>query len=220
MKLHLLAYTLVFLSLLSASQASNGLEELHITLTIDKSHTEVGELITISGRIIDAKGDGVLAAEVSIQVDGSKGGTVHIAFLYSDSNGSFSDSFQLLKGAIVGDYIIHVTASKQGYQEAYRNFSFHIGEEPEPAYRAEYYLAVFGLIFIAVAISLLIYQRRRGRRRRRMLELPEPSEDMDYMTVARALARLEELKALKKIDEKIYHRLRREYEQKLKAENP
>lgn len=219
MKLHLLAYTLVFLSLLSMLQASNGLGELHITLTIDKSHTELGDLITISGRIIDAKGDGVLEAEVSIQVNGPKGGTVHIAFLYSDSNGSFTDSFQLLKGAIVGDYIIHVTASKQGYQEAYRNFSFHIGEELEPAYRTEYYLAVFGLIFIAVAISLLIYQRRR-RRMRRMLELPEPSEDMDYMAVARALARLEELKVLKKIDEKTYHRLRREYEQKLKAENP
>jgi len=220
MKLHLLAYTLVFLSLLSAIQASNGPEELHITLTIDKSHTELGELITISGRIIDTKGDGVLAAEVSIQVDGPKGGTVHIAFLYSDSNGSFTDSFRLLKGAIEGDYIIHVTASKQGYQEAHRSFSFYIGEEPEPAYLTEYYLAIFGVTSITATISLLIYQRRRRRMRRRMLELPEPSEDMDYMAVARALARLEELKARKKIDEKTYHRLKREYEQKLKAENP
>lgn len=220
MKLHLLAYTLVFLSLLSMLQASNGPGELHITLTIDKSHTELGDLITISGRIIDAKSDGVLEAEVSIEVDGPRGGTVHIAFLYSDSNGSFSDSFRLPKGAIAGNYIIHVTASKEGYQEAYRNFSFHIEEETEPAYRTEYYLAIFGVTSIAVAISLLIYQRRRGRRRRRMLELPEPSEDMDYMAVARALARVEELKARKKIDEKTYHRLKREYEQKLKAESP
>jgi len=213
MKLHLLAYTLVFLSLLSTIQESTyGLEELHITLTIDKSDTDLGELITISGRITDAKGNGVSEAEVSIQVDGPKGGTVHIAFLLSDSNGSFSDNFRLPKGAIAGNYTIHVTASKQGYQEAYRDFSFSIEEEPERSYRTEYYLAAFGIIAIAVMTSLIIYRRRR----RRMLELPEPSEDMDYMAVARASARLEELKAQKKIDEKTYRRLKREYEQKLK----
>ena len=221
MKLNLLAYTLLFLSLLSMIQESKGLEELNITLTVDKSHTDLGELVTVSGRIVDAKG-GVPEAEVSIQVDGPKGGTVHIAFLYSNSTGSFSDSFRLPKDAIAGDYIIHVTASKQGYQEAYRNFIFRIEKETEPNYQAEYYLAAFGLISIATIASLLIYRRRRRRRARMMLELPEPSEDMDYMAVARASARLEELKAQKKIDEKTYHRLKREYEQRLKelAENP
>jgi len=212
MKLRLLAYILIFLSVLSMIQESNGLEELNITLTVDKSHTDVGELITISGRIIDAKGNGVLDAEVSIQVDGPRGGTVHIAFLYSNSNGSFSDSFRLPKGALPGDYIVHVTAIKQGYREAYRSFRFSIEEESEPSYQMEYYLAALGLIAVAVAILLPIY--RRGRRR--MLELPKPSEDMSYMAVARASARLEELKAQKKIDEKTYYRLKREYEKRLK----
>jgi len=217
LKLHLLAYVLLLLSLPSTIQGSAAAEVLRIVIYVDKSHTDVGEHIMVSGRVTDTKDQGVAGAEISIQVDGPKGGTVHIAFLYTNISGGFSDSFLLTKGITAGDYTIHVTAGSHEYQ-AYKRFSFRIETGTESPIPREYYLALFGLITVPVIGSLLIHRRRR----RRMLELLEPSEDMDYIAVARASARLEKLKVQKRIDEETYHRLRHEYERRLKglSKNP
>lgn len=45
---------------------------------------------------------------------------------------------------------------------------------------------------------------------------PEPSTDKEYVAIARALVRLEELRSLKEIDEETYQKLKEEYEERLR----
>lgn len=81
--------------------------------------------------------------------------------------------------------------------------------------------AVYLLVTIAAVASVASFFviRRRGERRRRdsALEdlLRQASTDMGYVATARAIARLEELRATNKVDEDTYERLRREYEKRL-----
>jgi len=221
MKLQALAYALIFLALISTAHGGvSGEEELKVTVTVEKSHTSLGELIVVYGKVTYANGTAVPMAEVSVQVDGPNGGTVRIAFLYSDLNGVFSDRCQLKRDAPEGDYMIYVTAIKEGYQ-GHKSFSFTIKTESQPSTSLEFYLLPLGGTILAALITTSLWSMRR-RARRRMLESLEPTEDMDYMAAARASARIEELKAQRKIDEKTYNRLKREYEQRLKelSENP
>lgn len=64
--------------------------------------------------------------------------------------------------------------------------------------------------------SILIFGRfRLLRASRRVLERLKPSEDREYLAIARAIARLEELRAAEKIDQETYSKLKQEYEKKL-----
>ncbi|MEM2962485.1 MAG: hypothetical protein QXY01_05670 [Candidatus Bathyarchaeia archaeon] len=67
-----------------------------------------------------------------------------------------------------------------------------------------YVMLVLALPSIVIA-SLLSFRFRRRRR----------GVDLSYMSAARAMAKIEELKAMGKIDDETYERLRREYESKL-----
>ncbi|MEM4251089.1 MAG: carboxypeptidase-like regulatory domain-containing protein [Candidatus Bathyarchaeia archaeon] len=72
------------------------------------------------------------------------------------------------------------------------------------------------LVLVGGATSILILGRfRLLRASRRVLERLKPSEDREYLAIARAIARLEELRASEKIDQETYSRLRQEYEERL-----
>lgn len=81
--------------------------------------------------------------------------------------------------------------------------------------------AVYLLIgFIAILVlALFLVLRRRGKQKRREAAVEElikqSSADKGYVATARAIARLEELRAMEKVDESTYLRLKREYEKRL-----
>jgi hypothetical protein len=72
---------------------------------------------------------------------------------------------------------------------------------------------------VAVIVLVLVVQRSRGKRRQReaVVEelLKQASGDSGYVATARAIARLEELRALGKVDEATYQKLKKEYEKRL-----
>jgi hypothetical protein len=67
------------------------------------------------------------------------------------------------------------------------------------------------------ALGLMLRSRGRRRRREAVLEelLKQASADTGYVATARVIARLEELRAIGKVDEGTYERLRKEYEKRL-----
>jgi ABC-type anion transport system duplicated permease subunit len=82
----------------------------------------------------------------------------------------------------------------------------------QPAYVA---LPVTAAILIALGV-LLQRRRERSRKRAAVEEMLRASEaDRGYVATARVIARLEELRATKQVDEATYQKLKREYEKKL-----
>lgn len=79
------------------------------------------------------------------------------------------------------------------------------------------YLFIAALAIIVVALFILL--RSRGRQKGRVAAVEElikqASADKGYVATARAIARLEELRAIDKVDEATYQRLRKEYEKRL-----
>jgi len=74
-------------------------------------------------------------------------------------------------------------------------------------------------LLIAILASLGLVLRSRGRRQQReaVLEelLKQASADTGYVATARVIARLEELRAIGKVDEATYQQLKKEYEKRL-----
>jgi hypothetical protein len=79
-------------------------------------------------------------------------------------------------------------------------------------------LGVAAVIVVALVLALFV-RRSRGVRRQReaVVEelLKQASGDSGYVATARAIARLEELRALGKVDETTYQKLKKEYEKRL-----
>ncbi len=65
---------------------------------------------------------------------------------------------------------------------------------------------IIGVFLSGIIASVILVMRLRRKRK---------GVDLSYMSTARAIAKLEELKALGKIDDETYERLKREYEAKL-----
>jgi hypothetical protein len=74
--------------------------------------------------------------------------------------------------------------------------------------------AGLGVLVAAVAVVLVVRSRKS---RREIVDelLRQANADRGYVATVRAIARLEELRSLKKIDESTYQRLRKEYEKRL-----
>jgi hypothetical protein len=71
-------------------------------------------------------------------------------------------------------------------------------------------------IVVIVAVALVLRSRRRTRREEVLDELlKQASADTGYVATARVIARLEELRAMGKVDESTYQSLRKEYERRL-----
>jgi hypothetical protein len=78
---------------------------------------------------------------------------------------------------------------------------------------------LFIAFIAAVVLAAVILLRRRGKQKRRIAAVEElikqSSADKGYVATARVIASLEELRALNKVDESTYLRLRKEYEKRL-----
>jgi hypothetical protein len=73
------------------------------------------------------------------------------------------------------------------------------------------------VVVIGIVASFVIYRELKARGGADEVEETQlkPGEDREYLAIARALTRLEELRATEKIVEYAYQRLRKEYEEKL-----
>ncbi len=72
--------------------------------------------------------------------------------------------------------------------------------------KIHYFYIIIGVILTGSAVSTFMILNMRRRRK---------EVDLSYMSAARAIAKLEELKALGKIDTETYERLKKEYEAKI-----
>ncbi|MGC8850029.1 MAG: hypothetical protein ACP5K1_00195 [Candidatus Bathyarchaeia archaeon] len=111
------------------------------------------EVIRVSGRIFLLDGSPVENALVSIQVIGPDGETYHIALLYSDSAGRFSDEYRNPQGAPNGLYAVYVKASKMGFRDVQGQVQYSvIPEFPFPS-----------LLFIVLVLAVLALYNTRMR---------------------------------------------------------
>jgi hypothetical protein len=101
------------------------LEPLYVSVRADRS-VDGGITVTIYGEVTRLNQSAVTLAAVSIQVNDPYGSSVHIALLYSNSVGAYSDEFQLPANTAAGNYTIYVTASKPGFQDAHAKLTFLI----------------------------------------------------------------------------------------------
>lgn len=120
-------FLIIFLTAFSFPGAYAALESLYVTVYVDTSVDDARVLVSIRGQVSRANQSSVALASVSIQVDDRYESSVHIALVHSDSNGEYSDMFQLPSIRPTGDYTIYVTASKAGFQDAYAKLTFLVG---------------------------------------------------------------------------------------------
>jgi uncharacterized membrane protein len=125
-------------------------------------------------------------------------------------NVTISDSTQ------PGNYTVTLLAVS-GSLSHKASFQLEVTQAP---YRADYTTLASGTAIMTVAvilIGLLVRTRKRRRRKEAALQelMKEAAADSGYVATARVIARLEELKAMGKVDEETYERLRREYEKRL-----
>ncbi|MFC1506640.1 hypothetical protein ACFLQ6_06180 [Thermoproteota archaeon] len=71
------------------------------------------------------------------------------------------------------------------------------------------------IVIIIIVVIFLVLIKFRIRKQKQDQVTIEPGRDQDYLAIARALARIEELRAGEKLDEETYRRLKKEYESKL-----
>jgi len=90
---------------------------LSISASLSKESYNAGEYIRINGVVKDEFNNPVSGASISIQVDGPSS-VAHLALVYSNQDGTFIHEFTLPPNAEAGTYVIHLTASKQGYSDA------------------------------------------------------------------------------------------------------
>jgi len=79
-------------------------------------------------------------------------------------------------------------------------------------------LLVVGVLILIVCVAFF-YRRSRSKRRQREMVVEElikqAAGDSGYLATARAIARLEELRALGKVDDATYQKLKKEYEKRV-----
>jgi len=114
----------------SLPYAHAAVEPLYVTVYVDTAIDDMNVLVSIRGHVARLDQSAVALASVSIQVNDPYRSSVHIALVYTDVNGEYSDAFQLPNTRPVGDYAIYVTASKPGFQDAYAKLTFSVGFSP------------------------------------------------------------------------------------------
>ena len=106
-----------------------------ITVSMDKPNYSQGEVVYLSGSIIDSGKKQPTNGSVSIQVLNPSGGTIHIASATTNSFGEYSDNFTLTDEAVSGTYTVFITLSVSGYQDSYNHATFTVGESLTPSVR-------------------------------------------------------------------------------------
>jgi hypothetical protein len=97
---------------------SYGANQLSVTLSTDKQGYDPGEVVMITGRVLDQSLNGVALASVSIQVNDPNGNAIHVGWILSTTDGHYEDQFIAQNNSMNGGYSIYVTASKPGYVDA------------------------------------------------------------------------------------------------------
>lgn len=114
--------------------------------------------------------------------------------------------------AAVGNFTVTLLAVSG---TAIRTASFQLIITPGPIEALYVALPAAAAILIVLA-GTLERRRRRSRKRAAVEELLRASEaDKGYVATARLIARLEDLRAAKQVDESTYQKLKREYEKRL-----
>jgi uncharacterized protein YfaS (alpha-2-macroglobulin family) len=106
-----------------------------INISSDKPTYSQGEIVYLSGSIINSGKTQPTNGTVSIQVLNPNGSTIHIASKTANSFGDFSDNFTLTDEATSGTYTVFVTLSLLGYQDSYHHATFTVGESLTPSIR-------------------------------------------------------------------------------------
>jgi hypothetical protein len=79
-------------------------------------------------------------------------------------------------------------------------------------------LAIFVSLIVVITLAFFYRRSRSGRRQRETIVeelIKQAAGDYGYVATARAIARLEELRALGKVDDATYQKVKREYEKRL-----
>jgi hypothetical protein len=114
--------------------------------------------------------------------------------------------------AAVGNYTITLLAVSGSINH---KVTLQVNVIPGPIQAIYFLIPVAALVLVAVLV--VVRYRRKHRRREAALEelIRQASTDTGYVATARAIARLEELRAMSRVDEATYLRLRKEYEKRL-----
>lgn len=121
---------LFVLAVVSLPYVHAAVEPLYVAVYVDTAIEEMRVLVSIRGHVTGQNQSAVALVSVLIQVNDPYGSTVHIAQVHSDSNGEYSDAFQLPSSLPTGDYGIYVTASKPGFGNAYTSLTFSVKFTP------------------------------------------------------------------------------------------
>jgi hypothetical protein len=114
-RLFLVLLALIFMPVFVSR--SNAAGQLSVTVFTNSQSYEPGQLISISGQVLDETLKGVQSASVSIQVNDPNGNPIHVALVTSSANGSYTDQFIAPSNPVNGGYTLYVTASKAGYTD-------------------------------------------------------------------------------------------------------
>ena len=111
------------------------IQSFTINISPDKPTYSQGEIVYLTGSIIDSGKTQPTNGTISIQVLNPNGSTIHIASKTANSFGDFSDNFTLTDEATSGTYTVFVTLSLLGYQDSYHHATFTVGESLTPSIR-------------------------------------------------------------------------------------
>lgn len=110
--MRLLAVVAVVLVFGTATVGVSGFPQLSVSIFTNSSSYNPGEGVTLYGYVRDTAGSPVPYATVSIQVNDPIGSPLHLVYLNSYADGSYSDTFNLPMSAGNGMYTVYVTAYK------------------------------------------------------------------------------------------------------------
>jgi hypothetical protein len=105
-------------------------QPLYVSVYVDRANEFGRTAVTVFGEVTKSDLSPVALVEVSIEVNDPYGSSVHVAFMNTGKDGSYSDTFQLEKDAPAGNYTIYITANKLGFADAQAKLTFSIGVIP------------------------------------------------------------------------------------------
>lgn len=102
---------------------------LYVSVKVDKTTYNQGEAVSITGIVIDGSGNPVWEATVSISAKNPAGVTAFTGSKTSDTSGAYSYSVTLGSNAVLGTYVVSVTASKSGYTDGQTQVTYKVVPE-------------------------------------------------------------------------------------------
>jgi hypothetical protein len=79
--------------------------------------------MVVYGVVTNPSQQPVEGAQVSIQVDDASGKTIHLALVYTDKDGYYSDQFKMPEN-VNGGFRVYVSAVKTGFERAIAQSEF------------------------------------------------------------------------------------------------